>query len=148
MELAKIEKLIEKYLEAETSLAEEQQLSEYFAQAEVAPHLAQYQVLFGYFAKAKEERFTKPVPLKPKKRTLNLKWVSVAAVAVLMVGAYLGNGIVEQQRAQERKEALAAYEEAQEAFELLAFNYTKGTEKIAYLNEFENAKGKIFKNEQ
>ncbi len=141
MELAKIETLVEKYLEAETTLAEEQQLQAYFAQDEVAPHLQEYQVLFGYFAKAKEERYTKPVPLKPKKRNY-LKWASVAAVAVLMFGAYLGNDYREQKIAEQ------AYQDTQEALQLLAFNYSKGTEKIAYLNEFEKTKNKIFKNEQ
>ena len=141
MELAKIETLVEKYLEAETTLAEEQQLQAYFAQDEVAPHLQEYQVLFGYFTKAKEERYTKPVPLKPKKRNY-LRWASVAAVTVLMFGAYMGNGYVE------RKKAEQAYADTRQAFELLAENYNKGTEKIAYLNEFENAKNKIFKNEQ
>ena len=46
--------------------------------------------LFNYLSVAKEERFTKQVPLKPRK--YNYKWLSIAAVAVLALGTYFGPG--------------------------------------------------------
>jgi hypothetical protein len=49
MELANIEKLVEKYLNAETSLKEEQTLKHYFTNGNVAPHLQEYSYLFNYF---------------------------------------------------------------------------------------------------
>lgn len=136
MELDRIEKLLEKYLEAATSVAEEKELRTYFSQESVPTHLEQYAPMFQYFSKAKEERFTKQVPLKTRRDYF--KWASVAAVAVLMFGIYFGNEY------QKQKEAEFAYNETKKALSLLADNFSRGTEKVAYLNEFENTKQKIY----
>ena len=88
MELDNIEKLLEKYFEAATTVAEEETLRTYFSQESVPTHLEQYAPMFQYFSNAKEERFTKQVPLKPRRNYI--KWVSVAAVGVLLIGLYLG----------------------------------------------------------
>lgn len=142
MELDRIEKLLEKYLEATTSIAEEKELRTYFSKDGVPPHLEQYAPMFQYFSVAKDERFTKQVPMPSAigTRRLNFKWVSVAAVAVLMFGMYFGN------QYQKQKEAEYAYNETKKALNLLASNFNRGTEKVAYLNEFENTKQKIYNN--
>ncbi|WP_190809071.1 hypothetical protein [Flagellimonas sp. S3867] len=138
MELDNIEKLLEKYFEATTTVAEEKTLQAYFSQESVPTHLKQYKPMFNYFSNAKEERYTKQVPLKPRKDFY--KWISVAAVAVLSFGIYFGN------QYQEKRQAEYAYQETKKAFELLAENFGKGTEKVAYLQEFEVAKQKIYNN--
>ncbi|WP_435622706.1 hypothetical protein [Flagellimonas sp.] len=139
MELDRIEELLEKYFEATTTIAEEEVLSQYFSQDDIEPHLEQYRPMFNYFSVAKEERFTKQVPLKPRRNYY--KWMSVAAVAILTFGIYFGN------QYQERKQAELAYQETKKAFELLAENFGRGTEKVAYLQEFEAAKQKIYNND-
>ncbi|WP_405397417.1 hypothetical protein [Maribacter sp. Asnod2-G09] len=140
MELHNIEKLIEKYFEATTTVAEEEKLRRYFSEDEVAPHLEQYESLFNYFTKAKEERFTKQVPLKPRKNYL--KWVSVAAIAVFMVGLYFYQPtpppvtLADEYTPEE-------IESAKEALALLAMNFNKGTEQLYYLEEFEKTTNKF-----
>ncbi len=143
MELGKIEKLLNKYFEATTTMAEENELKEYFLSEEVAPHLVKYAPLFNYLSHAKDERFTKQVPLKPRK--YYYRWMSVAAVAVLALGIYFGSE--GYQNYQEQKQAEFAYNETRKALSLLASNLDRGTEKVAYLNEFEQAKQKIYKND-
>ena len=138
MESVNIEKLLEKYFEATTTAAEEKQLKEYFTGGEVAPHLEQYAPMFSYFSVAKEERFTRQVSLKTKRYIY--QWVSVAAVAVIALGVFFGRDY------QEQKEAEYAYLETRKALTLLADNLDRGTQKVAYLNEFEEAKQKIYKN--
>jgi hypothetical protein len=139
MELDNIEKLLEKYFEAATTVAEEQTLRAYFEGDEVAPHLQQYGPMFGYFSKARNERFTGQIPLTTRKNLS--RWISVAAVAVLIFGIYLGKNYQEQQKAE------YAYNQTKEALRLLAENLDRGTEKVAYLNEFEVTKQKILNNE-
>ncbi|WP_411031993.1 hypothetical protein [Spongiimicrobium sp. 3-5] len=136
MELDSIEKLLEKYFEATTTVAEEETLRAYFSQEGVATHLKQYAPMFKYFSNAKEERFTKQVPLKP--RNNYYKWISVAAVAVLTFGIYFGKSY------QEQREAKYAYNQTKKALTLLAENFGRGTEKVAYLNEFEETKRKVY----
>jgi hypothetical protein len=142
MESDKIEKLLEKYFEATATLAEEESLRDYFSRPTVAAHLEQYIPMFRYVVKAKEERFTKQVPL-PKTLTVRsryYRWVSVAALLVMIFGIYFGN------RYQEQKEAEYAYNQTKKALDLLAENLNRGTEKVAYLKEFETAKQKIYNN--
>ncbi|NQX84348.1 MAG: hypothetical protein HRT67_00220 [Flavobacteriaceae bacterium] len=163
MVLNNIEQLIEKYENGTTTLQEEQQLKDYFSQATVAPHLEAYQYLFKYFLHTQNEQFTKTIPLKPKKTKKMYKWISVAAVAVLMFGIYMtstskvSNGMTVEQE--------LAYNQTKAAFNLLASNFNKGTqkkmealgimtnsleegnEKFAYLREFSNSTNKIFKND-
>ena len=102
-----IENLLEKYFEATTTVAEEELLRTYFTQESVASHLEQYRPMFSYFSKAKEEQYTKQVPLNTR-RKFNYKWISVAAVAVLLLGIYFGPD--QYQDYQDRREAEIAYQ--------------------------------------
>ena len=68
MELTKIERLIEKYENAETTLQEENVLKDYFSKDSVAPHLEQYKAMFNYFSIAKSETLTKPIVLSKTKK--------------------------------------------------------------------------------
>lgn len=137
MELANIEKLLEKYLNAETTIAEEKELKNYFSQGNVAPHLEEYETLFGYFSTSKNERFTKTIQLKSRK--LNWKWLSVAASIVLLVSVYTG-----YQKNQERK-AEKVMADTQMALGMLSANLNKGTVAVAHLQQFETTKNKVFK---
>lgn len=138
MELVRIEKLIEKYFEARTTEAEERELREFFTGNGVEPHLEQYRPMFTYFSNAKQERYTQQVPLKPRRNVY--KWISVAAVVVLVAGIFFGR------QYQEQKEAEYAYLQTKKALGLLAANLERGTQKVAYLHEFEETKEKIYKN--
>ena len=142
MELDKtIEKLLEKYFEATTTAAEEATLRNYFAKEQVAAHLEQYRPMFNYFSIAKEEQFTKQVPLNTRKK-INYGWISAAAAVVLAFGIYFGPD--QYQAYQDEKEAEFAYQETKKALNLLAENFGKGRESVAQLNEFAVAKSKVF----
>lgn len=140
MDLNNIEKILEKYLEAETSIAEEKELRSYFSSSSVAPHLEQYKYLFQYFTNAKNETSSKSVPLKPRKN--NYKWLTIAASLVLAIGFYTFNEVKSKNQ---EKEALQAYFQTKEALQLLSSNFNTGTEKMLYLKEFDNTKNQIFK---
>ena len=158
MVLNNIEKLLEKYENGETSLKEEQQLKNYFSQETVEPHLEMYKPMFTYFLVNEKEQFTKNIPLKTKK-TFNYKWISVAAVTVLLVSVYFSNPFVVQEDLGTYDDPEVAYNEVTKALELISSNFNKGAGKINYLNgmdtgvskvgyldEMHNTTNKIFKN--
>jgi len=157
-----IEKLLEKYDNGETTLKEEQQLKAYFAQDDIAPHLESYRVMFQYFKETKQERYTKDVPLKTKTYHL-YRWISVAAVAVLMLTVFTQ---FDRKKTLEdlNSDELLAYNQTIEALNLVSSKFSqgatslnalnmagtefeKGVEQVNYINEFSNATNKIFKNE-
>lgn len=160
MVLNNIEELLEKYNNAETSLKEEAQLRAYFESDDVAAHLEHYKPMFQYFSLSQQEQYTKDVPLKTKKTNL-YKWISVAAVAVLMLGLIVPKmfGPTEQQK----QEALLVYNQTMEAFNLISLgmnegksqlsslalvsdNIYEGVEKANVLGEFNKQTNRILKN--
>jgi len=137
MELANIEKLLEKYENAETTIAEEKELKNYFSNGNVAPHLEEYQAIFGYFSTSKNERYTKTIQLNSQKKSW--KWLTVAASVVLLVSVYNGYENIQQRKAER------VYAETIGALELLSTNLNKGNVAIAQLQRFEDTTNKIFK---
>ena len=144
MVLTKIEQLLEKYDNGETTLQEEQQLKNYFSQETVAPHLEMYKPLFTYFAINQQEQFTKDVPLKSKPYNW-YTWISVAAVAVIMLSVYFNqpNQINDLGTYNDPE---MAYSEVKQSLEMISTHFNKGASSINYLSEVENATSLIFKN--
>ncbi|MEL0457105.1 hypothetical protein WJN01_12775 [Flavobacteriaceae bacterium SZ-1-7] len=163
MVLNNIEKLLEKYENGETTLKEEQVLKNYFISDTVAPHLEHYKPMFAYFLVNQQEQFTKDIPLNTK-RIFNYKWISVAAVAVLMLGVYFTMPLFNVDSCE--TDLVGTYCEPEKAFEEVSRSLAmiseklnkgtstvgylnemnKGTSTLGYLNEIENTKNIIFKN--
>ena len=161
MVLNNIEHLLEKYSNAETSLQEEAALKAYFNSDHVAPHLQHYKPLFVYFSNAQQDTYTKTIPLHTKKKRNFYKWISVAAVSILMLGIIIPkfSGPTEA----EKQEALLAYNQTIEVLNLVSLGLNKGksqlqtislvsdhiekgTAHISVLSEFNNATNKFLKN--
>lgn len=149
MALDRIEQLLEKYFEAETSIAEEKELKDYFSSSDVAPSLEQYKSLFGYTVQAKQEQFNATIPLKTKKRK-NAVWISVAASVVVL----LGIGLFTYNHFNQPKsndlgtydDPEVAFRETQKALAMISIHVNKGIGSINYLSEYEQSKNRIFKN--
>ena len=151
MESARIEKLLEKYYEAETTLKEENELKDYFSKSDVPAHLAEHKKLFNYFNDSSLETSNRSIKLI--NRTIALRWLSVAAMLVFFVSVF---GLYQQNEA-EKEEARLAYQETQKALELISKslnkgtgaiaqldNFNKGTSAMAELQTFENTQSKVF----
>ena len=142
---------MEKYYEAQTTLEEEKILKEYFSGNEVAAHLAEHQDMFIYFNDSSLETSNRSIKLSS--RTIALRWLSVAAMAVFFVSVY---GLYQQNEA-EKEEARLAYAETQKALEMISKslnkgtgaiaqldNFNKGTDAMAELQTFEKTQSKVF----
>ncbi|MDB2606654.1 hypothetical protein N9Y48_02615 [Zobellia sp.] len=146
MELDRIEKLLEKYFEADTTVAEEKMLRSYFSKDDVPDNLQQYIPLFSFMDGTKKETFSREVVLEPETRDIGrktYKWMSIAAAVVLLFGLYLGKNYYAEKEL-EQEQALYAYNETKKALDMLSQNMERGTEKMGYLNEFVVAKQKIY----
>lgn len=148
MELDRIEKLLEKYFEAETNIAEEKDLKKYFASSDVAQHLEQYKPIFGFTVQAKQEKFNGAISLKTKKRK-NVVWLSVAAsiVVLLSIGLFTYSNY-NQPKSNDLgtiDDPEVAFRETQKALAMISEHVNKGIGSMSYLNEYEQSKNKIFK---
>ena len=150
MELDKLEILLEKYFEGETSIAEEDQLKDYFSSSNVAQHLEQYKPLFGYFSTSKQQEFTQAVPLisKPRAKKRTTTWLSIAASVTVLLGAgtftYFNYDNTQTQDLGTYDDPEVAFRETQKALSLLSQNVNVGMESVQYIQQYETAKNKVF----
>src|SRR5690625_40423 len=85
MEQQQINKLLQKYLEAETTLEEEARLKEYFTQTkDLPPEWEEYRMLFSFYQKEQEHSFSGDIFL-PQKRSYKWTFRMAGMVAVLIV---------------------------------------------------------------
>ncbi|HOZ75264.1 MAG TPA: hypothetical protein PLS51_13540 [Flavobacterium sp.] len=147
MESDKIETLIEKYFQGETSIAEEKQLQDYFSAPNVAQHLEQYQPMFAYFSQTRQQQFTQAVPLQTKKR--NVAWLSVAASVVVLLGVgtyvYMNDNSSREETMGTYDDPEVAFRQTQKALAMLSAHVNTGIEGVQYLKEYEVAKDKVFR---
>ena len=98
MDFNTIKALIEKYFAGESSLAEEEQIRNYFLQDEVADELRQYQPLFTFFQAEKKQTTSPAFDAQLQQRTqrgrqARLRVIrrlsAAAAVIVMLLAAWL-----------------------------------------------------------
>lgn len=146
MELIAIEKLLEKYFNAETTITEEKDLKLYFSSQDVAPHLEQYRPLFGYFSQQAEQKFDKTLPLKTKKHYA--AWISVAASVVLLSGllTFYNTDKPSQGELGTYDDPEVAFRETQKALNMLSKNVNVGMGSVNYVGkEYNKTTKTIFK---
>lgn len=144
MELAKIEKLLDAYFEGETTLEDEKILRNYFINENIPTHLVQYKPIFLGLDAAQKEGTQKEFTLPESRSKSKLNWISIAAAVLIL--AFLVGGVYWSQPkyTTEEKEALVAFEKSKEAMLLLSQNLNKGKEQLTLVNQFTEAKNKVF----
>ncbi|PKP24180.1 MAG: hypothetical protein CVU03_13455 [Bacteroidetes bacterium HGW-Bacteroidetes-2] len=149
MELQKMEQLIDKYFDGNTSKEEEKLLHQYFKSNQVAANLEVYRGMFAYFSESKKEAYLVNVSLDevPKNGVLGkLKsWYSLAALLVVALGVTFFMQQNSSQLAQEEKEAIIAYEKTKEALDYISQQFNESSQQLAYITEFGTSANKIFK---
>lgn len=92
MDYNTVKSLLDKYFAGETSLADEQQLREYFKREDIPEEWLSYRALFTYFG-SEQDRGTSSQfdqrwsEARPKRRLRVVSWWSAAAAVVLLLVA-------------------------------------------------------------
>lgn len=141
MELTKIERLLVKYENAETTLKEEDVLRTYFTSNKVAPHLKEYQLIFNYFKSNNDDTYTKKIKLNNKIKKRN--WLMVAASITLLLSTYSGLTIINQYN--QKKQAAENLAQITNVLKLVSTNLKKGNQALKKLHVYEDSVYKIFK---
>ncbi|TXK74207.1 hypothetical protein [Mesonia sp. HuA40] len=141
----RIEELIDKYLEAETSLEEESVLRAYFKEESVAPHLVEYKPIFSWQEVTRQEKYIEPLPqLKVEK-----KWYYHQIAAVLIIGFMALGGFFFWPQPQKEKVPYAnqklAYENSKDLLALLPEALKASRTKLNYIKVLPTTTEKIIK---
>lgn len=96
MERSEFKALLELYLEGQTTLEQERQLSAYFLTCEDIPaELLPYKAIFAAFATAKEVTTTVEPKVQKPRRSWKIIWgvaASLSAAACVVLGVFLWSG--------------------------------------------------------
>ncbi len=123
----RIEELLEKYWNAETTLAEEQELKNLLSQSE--GYEEEKEMFLGIAELATEEPVNLSFP-KGKIRKLNASWLNWAASIAILAGSFYGWRVYEQKQAEKE-----AYDQVMMAFALIQTNLSKGQEQMEVMND-------------
>jgi hypothetical protein len=99
MDRKKIQYLIERFLNGETTLAEEQSLYDYFQGQEVDKEFEQYQEMFRWYANGMPEEVLGKKAKTSKAIAMRMKWAFIGIAASLLI--LVGVGVRKYQKLQE-----------------------------------------------
>lgn len=154
MEYKEIEKLLNKYLEGESSLEEEALLKDYFAQPGLPAEQHEMQEMFRYFTDSKSEssppfnitnEINTLIESEWKKETNNhfrriIAWaVSAAAVLVISIGLFQYLNKPEAVVKDTYKDPKLAYLETQKALMMVSRVMNRNTVKLKYLSKVDES---------
>lgn len=148
MELNKLEQLLAKYDNGETTLAEEARLQEYFSKNQVPEHLRAYQSMFRYSAGCKAVTYQGPVKTKAGRKPGFYMMTGVAASIMLAIGVFSWQSNLQQDMSHGDLGTIEspeqAYEKTKEALQMMAMVFDTGREELQYLNQIDKTKEKYF----
>lgn len=153
MDYQKIEKILEKYWEGNSTLEEEKRLKDFFTHQEVPEHLKKYIPLFQYYV---EEGNYAPLGNNFEEKVMNkitsidsssggFSWQFVFKIAAsLLIIAALGAVIIQNSKVEPDPIVMAdtfddpevAYDEMKKALAVFSSQLNKGTEKLSEIAEF------------
>ncbi|MFC5045963.1 hypothetical protein ACFSTE_14180 [Aquimarina hainanensis] len=149
MELSKIEKLLEKYFEGETTISEEKELKVYFTGDNVPSHLEKYKSMFQFFSDQRAVVAPSGIRLPgTSHRTTWYKWGGVAASIALIAGIFItdiNKPVVNEVDVDTFEDPEVALQKTKEVLSLVSQYMNEGKRDLVYLKEFENTRNKLIK---
>ena len=163
MDSNKIEDLLTRYWECETSLEEENQLHEYFSQPDVPEQFREAAVLFAYFGEQRKQQVKDPsfdrtvvevvqktTPKKSKVIRMVYNFSRIAAgLLVVVVATYYIRTEVRKTTPQEMVDTYSdpklAFEETKKALMMISKSFGRAEEEARKINLLNEAKEDIQK---
>lgn len=149
MELNKLESLLKKYEEGNTTLAEEKQLRDYFSSEEIPAHLRSYKMIFAFAANEKNRTYPGKPQLTSKKG--QFFFIGIAASILLAIGVFTWQNNIREELPEHNlgtiEDPQEAYQKTKEALQMVAEVFNDGREDLEYLNEFNKTKNKFINNQ-
>ncbi|HEX5168810.1 MAG TPA: hypothetical protein VFW11_06530 [Cyclobacteriaceae bacterium] len=160
MDSKRIEELLSKYWNCETSLEEEQSLREFFNGGTIPDQFREASLLFQYFQHQKKKSvgdlaFDENIPAEPKEdkgkiRKFNLVYNSLriaAGIAVLMTAIWFVRSEIRQNTPQEMVDTYndpqLAFEETKKALMMISKSFGTAEEQAKKINLFNEAQEQI-----
>lgn len=160
MDSEKIDELLNRYWNCETSVEEEQQLQTYFRETQVPEQLKETAALFRYFDEQKDRSLTDvsfernmmrniAAPKKGKISSLIYNSMRIAAgIAVLIVAVWLVRLEVRKSTPQDTyNDPRIAFEETKKALMMISKSFGTAEEQAKKINLFNEAQEEIRKEE-
>ncbi|MDF9796159.1 hypothetical protein OKW21_001422 [Catalinimonas alkaloidigena] len=165
MELQKIEQLLDKYWDGDTSLEEEQILQNFFTEVEVPEHLQGVAILFRKLRtdrqfKTLDDRFDETIIHKIEKSDSAWSFRTLlriaAAVTLLLLSVFLVKDYIYDQTGETAEvpenlensyeDPKLAYEQTKQALLLISSMMNEGAQHIEKLENFSDAQEKVKEN--
>lgn len=124
--MKRIEVLLAKYWEAETSLADEQELKDLLSEADGYEDVKEFFVGLSQLTSHEPKGLTIPIQIRKKSSWNWVKWA--ASLAIMGSSFYLWK--VNEQKKAERE----AYDQVMQVFALIQNNFAKGQTQMGALN--------------
>lgn len=158
MDSKRIEELLEKYWECETSLEEEKALRDFFTQKEVPDALKDSAALFRYFEQQRQHKMNDVAfdaslknrlqPAQGKMRSLLMSSLRIAAGISVVVASFW---LVRTQMREETPQEIAdtyddpqkAFEETKKALQLISKNFGKAQKAASNINMINEATERV-----
>lgn len=140
-----IKQLLDKFLEGQTDLKEEQELAEYFNTKQVKPEWQVYKAMFGYFESSQAEKPQQSFA-PDTKRDFKSLYKYAAILVICVAGAWFYNYQFNTNDLGTYDDPELALEETKKAFDLISYHLNSKTDEIQYLETLEETKTKYIDN--
>lgn len=137
---SKVEKLLDKFLEAETNLEEEKILAEYFQNENIKPEWTIYKDMFSYFEESQNDFIHKT--FTPQRRTSLFYSIQkyAAIIVVIIIGTlfYYNHNSNTSKNLGTYDDPEVALQETKKVFELISYHLNSPSDELKYLKTIED----------
>ncbi|MDR9400676.1 MAG: hypothetical protein RI558_04580 [Psychroflexus sp.] len=143
MKPEELNKLLDKYERAETSLEEERRIKDHYAQQKPGDEDDEYNSIFALYKQ--EQNKSIPELSKPKASKTSFTWMKIAAVFVMLLAGAVFYQQYQNQQEIKRQQAREAFDQTKKVLQLVATEFQKGKSNLVLLKDINQTKNEFIK---